>query len=57
MKTRLQYEWKNIYRHLNLIDKSAKGLVTLTEFNEAVARYGAYLSREDLNRVVKLYTS
>ena len=48
MKTRLQYEWKNIYRHLNMIDKQARGLVTMAEFNEAVSRYGAYLTREDL---------
>jgi Ca2+-binding EF-hand superfamily protein len=51
----LQYEWKNIYRQLNLYDKECKGFVTAAEFEQSAQKHGAYLSKEDISRILKMF--
>lgn len=57
LKAKLKYEWKGIYRHLSNIEKAGSGLVTLQDFTQALTKFGAYLSRDDLNRIVRLYSA
>jgi Ca2+-binding EF-hand superfamily protein len=57
LKAKLKYEWKGIYRHLSNLEKGGRGLVTLQEFTQALTKFGAYLSRDDLNRISRLYSA
>jgi hypothetical protein len=48
LKSKLQYEWKKIYRILNINDSHACGMVTVNKFEQAVLQAGVYFSKEDL---------
>jgi hypothetical protein len=55
MKSRLGYEWKNIYRVLLTSDSENTGKVTRKQFENAVHQYSVFLSKEELNLVYKQY--
>jgi len=55
LKSKLQYEWKKIYRILNINDSHACGMVTVNKFEQAVLSAGVYFSKEDMQKVNKLY--
>ena len=57
LKEKLKYEWKNIYRHFSILDRDAKGFVSASEFESTICKFGAYLSKEDLSRITKLYSN
>ena len=57
MKSKLSYEWKKIYRLLNLSDSEASGLISSQKFEQAVLQCGVYFSKEDMQKVLKLYRS
>jgi hypothetical protein len=55
VKQKLAYEWKNIYRTLTQIDINSNGIVPFTEFQNAVAKNGVYLTREDFKNISSMF--
>ncbi|CAI2381224.1 unnamed protein product [Moneuplotes crassus] len=56
LKHKLSYEWKNIYRSLNTIDLNSSGLVTRKEFQSCVHKHGAFLTRNEYDRIQKRFS-
>lgn len=48
IRSKLQYEWKNVYRYLNNADTSQTGTVTRKQFEGALSKTGVFLSNEDV---------
>jgi hypothetical protein len=57
LKMKLSYEWKKLYRIFALQDTAGTGSVSLATFEKASVQNGVYLSKEELNRLNKLYPS
>lgn len=55
VKTKLAYEWKNLYRALAQSDIERKGTVPLSTFNKIIHQHKVYLSREELRKIEQLY--
>ena len=56
IKTKLEYEWKNIYRALSSIDINSCGMVTKKEFIDCVQKNGVFLSRDELEKIIKRFS-
>ncbi len=55
IKSKLQYEWKRIYRILTMSDTQATGSISPIIFEKAVLQCGVYITKEELARIIKLY--
>ena len=55
VKQRLIYEWKNIYRILIQIDATGSGLVSQSEFLNAVQKARVYVTREELRKLTERF--
>lgn len=56
IKSKLEYEWKNIYRALNSIDINSCGMVSKKEFIDCVQKNGVFLSRDELEKLIKRFS-
>jgi Ca2+-binding EF-hand superfamily protein len=56
MKAKLKYEWKNIFRHLSLLDKANSGRVPTHDFESTICKFGAYITKDDMNRLSRMYS-
>lgn len=57
IRSKLAYEWKNIYRGVSQLDTSQKGLININAFNKIVHQFKVYLSREELRKIELAYGS
>ena len=54
IKQKLAYEWKNIYRGLNL--QSSSGVISKKAFEKTVHQNGVYLTKEELGLLYQRFT-
>ena len=54
VKDKLQYDWKNIYRRLNADDVDDTGKVPMSKFEKTLRQTNTFLSKEDLNMIIKV---
>jgi hypothetical protein len=55
VKTKLGYEWKNVYRALASADIYRKGSVPLGTFNKIISQHRVYLQKEEIKKLEQLY--
>jgi hypothetical protein len=56
LKMKLSYEWKKLYRLLSMQDSTACGLISPGMFEKAAVQCGVYLTKEDMQRIGKIYS-
>jgi hypothetical protein len=54
LKSKLSYEWRNIYRLLSINDREGKGLVSRQDFEQCSHQCGAVISKEDTKKIMTL---
>ena len=52
LKSKLSYEWRNIYRLLTVSDKENKGTTLKEEFERCSHQCRAFLTKEDMNKIL-----
>lgn len=57
LKNKLAYEWKNIYRYISSKDTGGAGKISQREFEQAVHKNGAFLTREDTDLIKKYFST
>mmetsp|Transcript_12643 Transcript_12643/g.12456 ORF Transcript_12643/g.12456 Transcript_12643/m.12456 type:complete len:82 (+) Transcript_12643:2016-2261(+) len=57
IQKKLAYEWKNIFRGLNLQDSGNSGVINRKEFERTVHQNGIFLSKEDLQILYNKFAS
>ena len=57
LRTKLAYEWKNIYRALVQADAERKGTIPVGTFNKIIHQHKVFLQREDLRRIEQIFNS
>lgn len=55
IKTKLAYEWKNVFRALTQTDSERKGIININTFNKIIHQFKVYLSREELRKIEMVY--
>jgi Ca2+-binding EF-hand superfamily protein len=55
VRTKLQYEWKNIFRHLSAKDDRGDGIVPKRQFDEVLRANGVFVSNEELKMLFEKY--
>ncbi|CDW71853.1 ef-hand calcium-binding domain-containing protein 6-like [Stylonychia lemnae] len=56
VRTKLAYEWKNIYRGLSLQDQQNSGKINKRLFEKTVHQNGVYLSKEELINIYSRFS-
>ena len=56
IKDKLKANWKGIYRYLSSKEKGNSGIVSVKVFNDALNSTNTFLSRQELDNVVKYFS-
>lgn len=57
IKTKMQYEWKNIYRMLSSNDVHENGIISVRKFDEILQANNSFISNEDLKNLQEKFGS
>jgi hypothetical protein len=52
IKLKLEYEWKNIYRDVRMLDTANEGIVKISDFEKVLLNHSVKITRDDLNKII-----